>query len=112
MDCLFCKIVDGDIPARVVFEDNDTLAFHDIDPQAPVHILVIPRRHVSGLPDAVEELELLGRVMQTATRVAQQQGVSPTGFRCVVNSGHDAQQSVQHLHMHVLGGRGLSWPPG
>lgn len=112
-DCLFCRIVNGELSADVVYEDQDVLAFRDVNPQAPVHILVVPRKHIPGYRDATQEDEaLLGRVVRTAARVAAEQGVAETGFRCVVNSGPHAQQSVPHLHVHVLGGRQMSWPPG
>lgn len=112
-DCLFCRISLGDIPADIVYQDGDVVAFRDIQPQAPVHILVIPRKHVAGFAETSEEdRELLGRLAQVAAHIATLEGVGQSGFRCVVNSGADAQQSVHHLHMHVLGGRPMSWPPG
>ncbi len=112
-DCLFCKIALGEIPADVVYQDKDMLAFRDIDAQAPVHVLVIPRRHLAGFSDASEDdADLLGKLCLTAARVASREGIEHSGFRCVVNSGPDANQSVHHLHMHVLGGRAMTWPPG
>jgi histidine triad (HIT) family protein len=112
-DCLFCRIAAGEIPAQVVYEDDDVLAFRDIDPQAPVHVLVIPRRHVANLTVAAsEDPELVARVTAAAAAVAAQEGVSQSGYRTVVNTGPDAQQSVEHLHLHVIGGRQLGWPPG
>jgi histidine triad (HIT) family protein len=112
-DCLFCRIALGEIPAQIVYQDADVVAFRDVQPQAPVHVLVIPRLHIGGFADTGDEhRELLGTVAQTAARVAQLEGIAETGFRCVVNSGSDAQQSVRHLHMHVLGGRQMNWPPG
>jgi histidine triad (HIT) family protein len=112
-DCLFCRIARGEIPADVVYQDQDVVAFRDIQPQAPVHVLVIPRRHIAGL-DALagEDTALLGHVFQVSGRVAQEQGVAESGYRTVVNTGPDAQQSVPHLHAHVIGGRPMSWPPG
>ena len=112
-DCLFCRIIAGDLPAELVYQDDETVALRDIQPQAPVHVLVIPRQHVSGL-DAAENMDagLLGRVFQTASRVAADEGLSDGGYRVVVNTGPDAQQSVPHLHVHVIGGRRMGWPPG
>ncbi|HEX5707120.1 MAG TPA: histidine triad nucleotide-binding protein [Pyrinomonadaceae bacterium] len=113
-DCIFCKIVAGEIPAELVYEDEHTVAFRDINAQAPTHVLVIPRAHVASLSDAAErgEQELLGQVMASAARVAAQEGLKEGGYRTVVNTGAGAGQSVFHLHAHVLGGRRLSWPPG
>lgn len=112
-DCLFCKIVLGEIPADVLYQDGDVVAFRDINPQAPVHVLVVTRRHFAGFDEASEEEEaLIGKVARAAARIAAQEGVGSTGFRVVVNRGPDAQQSVPHLHFHVIGGRPMSWPPG
>ena len=112
-DCLFCKIAAGEIPAAIVHQDAETVAFRDIQPQAPVHVLVIPRTHVPGLSDAGEDnAALLGTLMMAAGRVARQEGIEGSGYRCVINTGPDAQQSVSHLHVHVIGGRGMTWPPG
>lgn len=112
-ECLFCNIALGRVPADVVYQDSDTVAIRDIQPQAPVHLLIIPRKHISGFAAAHEEDEaLIGQVARVAARIAEQEGIAESGFRCVVNSGPDAQQSVPHLHMHVLGGRQMSWPPG
>jgi len=111
--CLFCRIVDGEIPARVVLETERAIAFHDIQPQAPVHVLVIPKRHLTSLAEAQpEDGELLGYLSLLAAEVARATGIAGSGFRTVVNNGADAQQSVHHLHLHVLGGRGMTWPPG
>lgn len=110
--CLFCKIVAGQIPADKVFEDDHIVAFRDIHPQAPVHVLVIPRRHVASLDDAEPaDAELLGRALLGARRVASQEGVAGA-YRVVTNCGAAAGQSVFHVHFHVLGGRGMIWPPG
>jgi histidine triad (HIT) family protein len=112
VDCLFCRIVAGEIPAEVVHEGPRTLAFRDLHPQAPTHVLVIPRDHyedAAGL--AAADPAYLGEVVAAATQVAEQEGLTG-GYRLVANTGGDAGQSVQHLHVHVLGGRGLSWPPG
>ncbi|MDQ2743961.1 MAG: histidine triad nucleotide-binding protein [Chloroflexota bacterium] len=112
-DCIFCKLVLGEIPAQTVYQDESVVAFRDLNPHAPVHVLVVPRKHFAGFGDAAEEDEqLLGHVARTAARVAQLEGIGESGFRCVVNSGEDAQQTVHHLHLHVLGGRKMSWPPG
>ena len=113
MDCLFCKIVAGAIPAEKVYEDDAAIAFRDINPQAPVHVLVIPRDHLASLDEAAGTDEArLGQLMLAAARVARQEGLSESGYRTVVNTGAGAGQSVFHLHLHVLGGRPLSWPPG
>ncbi len=112
MDCLFCKIAAGEIPADKVYEDDEILAFRDIAPQAPVHVLVIPRRHLAG-PAAVGQAEsaLAGRLLAVAAQVARQEGVGED-FRLVINNGEGAGQTVFHLHLHVLGGRRMAWPPG
>jgi histidine triad (HIT) family protein len=113
-DCLFCKLVRGEIPARIVSRSEHTIAFRDVDPRAPTHVLVVPTRHVSAVRDAEGEegRELLGRVFQAAAEVARQEGLDSDGYRLVTNTGPDAGQSVDHLHVHVIGGRKLSWPPG
>lgn len=111
-DCIFCRIVAGEIPAERVREDEHTVAFRDIDAKAPTHILVIPRRHVRSV-DALEadDAELMGRLFLAAREVAAGEGLTG-GYRMVVNNGDDAGQTVHHVHMHVLGGRPLAWPPG
>jgi len=112
-NCLFCRMLSGEIPVNKVYEDDQAFAFRDINPQAPTHVLVIPRRHVAALSEASDEDQsLLGHLSLVATRVAQQEGVAESGYRTVINSGLDAGQSVLHLHVHVLGGRPLNWPPG
>jgi histidine triad (HIT) family protein len=112
-DCIFCKIVAGQIPATKIYEDDQALAFADINPQAPTHVLVIPRRHLAALTAATaEDAALLGHLLVVAAKVAQQAGLNDSGFRTVINSGWDAGQTVFHLHVHVLGGRRLGWPPG
>jgi histidine triad (HIT) family protein len=112
-DCLFCRIVAGAVPAQVVYSDDDLLAFRDIQPQAPVHVLVVPRKHIATFGDLTDEDEgLVGRMARAAARIADDEGVGESGYRCVVNAGPDANQSVPHLHLHVLGGRPMSWPPG
>ena len=112
-DCLFCKIRDGQIPAAVTFRDEDVLAFKDISPKAPFHQLVIPIRHVVSLA-IVEEKDavLLGKLMLVGARLARESGLAEGGFRVVTNVGPDAGQSVLHVHLHVLAGRPLAWPPG
>ena len=108
-DCLFCKIAAGEIPSNKVYEDEDVLAFRDIAPQAPVHVLVIPKKHVSGWYDAQEESDaLLAKLMRTAAQVAKMENLVDSGFRVVSNCGADAQQTVKHLHLHVLGGRAMN----
>ena len=113
MDCLFCRIVAGEIPADVVYQDARSLAFRDINPQAPVHLLVIPFEHMESLDEAGQKDEaLLGHLLRVAARVANEQGLSEGGYRTVINTGAGAGQSVFHLHLHVVGGRQLNWPPG
>ena len=108
-NCLFCKIAAGEIPSTKVYEDEDVLAFRDIAPQAPVHVLVIPKKHVSGWYDAQgEDDTALAKLVRTAAAVAKMEGIVDSGFRVVSNCGADAQQSVKHLHLHVLGGRAMS----
>ena len=108
-DCLFCKIAAGEIPSTKVYEDEQVLAFRDIAPQAPVHVLVIPKKHVSGWYDAKDEDDaLLAHLMRVAASVAKMEGVVDSGFRVVSNCGADAQQTVRHLHLHVLGGRTMA----
>lgn len=111
-NCLFCKIARGDIPATIVQSDEQTVAFRDVNPQAPTHVLVIPREHVSGAPAVVEHARVWGPLMAAAAAVARAEGLEERGYRLVVNSGPEAGQSVDHLHVHVLGGRPLAWPPG
>ena len=111
--CIFCKIARGDIPANVVLESPEAIAFADLHPVAPTHVLVIPKSHLSGLSAASsEDAPLLGAVLNLAREVAMKVGIAMSGYRTVINDGADAGQSVGHLHVHVLGGRPLSWPPG
>ena len=110
-DCLFCKMVTGDIKADVVFEDDHVLAFRDINPQAPVHILIIPKAHIATLND-LNDTRLGGRLLQTAINIAEQEGLAEDGYRTVFNCNKNGGQEVYHLHLHLLGGRQLSWPPG
>lgn len=111
-DCLFCRIVEGEIPSDRVLEEDDLLAFRDIDPKAPTHVLVIPKRHLASVESAGgDDAGLLGRLLLAAARVARDEGLDG-GWRVVSNVGDDGGQSVSHLHLHVLGGRPLRWPPG
>jgi histidine triad (HIT) family protein len=111
--CLFCKIAAKQIPAKIAFEDEDLLAFHDIHPGAPTHLLVIPKKHLSSLDEAsADDQALLGKLLLACQRVAREQGIAESGFRVVANTGPSAGQSVFHLHLHVLGGRAMAWPPG
>jgi histidine triad (HIT) family protein len=111
-DCIFCGIATGRIPSKKVLEDEHVLAFHDLSPQAPVHVLVIPKRHLASLDDAAEgDGELLGRLLDACRRVAADQGIAGA-YRVVNNCGASAGQSVFHVHFHVLGGRAMGWPPG
>jgi len=113
MSCLFCKVARKEIPAKIVHEDDETLAFHDINPVAPTHVLVIPKKHIVSLADATpEDQALLGKLLLTAKHVAEAEGRSGEGFRTVINSGIQAGQSVFHIHVHVIGGRAMAWPPG
>ncbi len=112
-DCIFCKIAAGEIPVTPVLETDDLIAFHDLNPQAPVHVLVIPKEHIANIAAAEESHGLLlGTLMRAASEVARKTGVADSGFRVVANVGKDGGQSVDHLHLHVLGGRPLTWPPG
>ena len=111
--CIFCRIVEGSIPAKIVHQDEHTLAFDDINPQAPVHTLVIPKRHIASVQDLGEaDQALLGRLLLTCSKIAKDKGLSDRGFRVVANTGRDGGQTVFHLHFHVMGGRHMAWPPG
>jgi histidine triad (HIT) family protein len=112
-DCLFCKIVAGQIPATLVFQNDHVVAFKDITPRAPTHMLIVPRRHIPSLNDlAPEDDALVGEMVRTAAAIAKQQGLSDRGYRTVFNCNADAGQTVFHIHLHLLGGRPMSWPPG
>lgn len=112
-DCIFCKIASGTIPVKIIYEDKFLVAFPDINPVAPVHVLVIPRKHLSNVAQASSaDAELLAHAMLTLPKIAAQLGVSDTGFRVVMNTGPEGGQSVNHLHWHILGGRFMEWPPG
>lgn len=112
-DCLFCKIVQKHIAAKIVHEDDCALAFDDVNPQAPVHTLIIPKQHVTAVQDLNDrDSTLLAHLLLTCTKVAKQKGLAESGYRIVTNTGRDAGQTVFHLHLHVLGGRHMAWPPG
>ena len=111
-DCLFCKIVAGEIPSKKIHEDDETFAFHDISPQAPVHVLLVPKRHISSLDDADDgDRALLGGILLAVRRLARELKIE-SGYRVVNNCGAPAGQSVFHIHFHLLGGRPMGWPPG
>jgi histidine triad (HIT) family protein len=112
-DCLFCRIVDGDIPAEIIYQSDSAIAFRDINPQAPTHALIIPRRHISTINDLnAGDEELVGSLYLAAKEIALQEGLAEDGYRVVMNCGEGAGQSVFHIHLHLLGGRLLNWPPG
>ena len=111
-DCIFCMIAEKQIPSNIAYEDEKILAFHDLEPQAPVHVLIIPKKHIASLDDVQEEdQELLGYIMTKVKVVAEQVGLD-NGYRVVINTGEDGMQTVKHLHVHVLGKRKMTWPPG
>ena len=110
-DCLFCKMVAGEIKPDVVYEDEELLAFRDINPRAPVHILVIPKTHIATLND-LNEASLAGKLLLTVANIAKQEGLAEDGYRTVINCNNHGGQEVFHLHLHLLGGRQLGWPPG
>ncbi|MGN0518022.1 MAG: histidine triad nucleotide-binding protein [Acutalibacteraceae bacterium] len=112
MSCIFCKIVDGSIPSKKAYEDEKVLAFYDLEPQAPVHVLIIPKQHIASVNDLNEENSaVVAHIFEVAAKIAQELGLK-NGYRIVTNCGEDAGQSVQHLHFHLLGGRSMAWPPG
>jgi histidine triad (HIT) family protein len=112
-NCLFCKIVGGQIPAQIVYQDSECVAFRDINPQAPTHILIIPRRHIPTTNDLQsEDQALVGHLTLAAAEIARQEGIEEEGYRLVMNCNEGAGQSVFHIHLHLLGGRGFGWPPG
>ena len=111
--CIFCRVIEHTSPAKIVFEDDEIVAFEDVHPQAPVHILVVPRKHLASLEDATrDDAPLLGRMHIVATQLARERGLETRGYRTVFNTGSGAGQSVFHLHLHLLGGRLFHWPPG
>ena len=112
-DCLFCRVIAGEVPAKVVHRDDYLTALHDIRPQAPTHILIVPNVHITSTNELAEEhVELMGRIVHLAAELARREGIAAGGYRLVVNTGPDAGQSVGHFHLHLLGGRRLDWPPG
>jgi len=112
-DCLFCKMVEGEIEPDTVYEDEYILAFRDINPQAPTHVLIIPKQHIATLNDLEEQhTELLGKMYLAAKKIARQEGLAEDGYRAVINCGKNGGQMVFHIHLHLLGGRAMQWPPG
>lgn len=112
-ECIFCRIAEGEVPATIVHQDDKVVAFRDLNPKAPTHVLLVPRKHVSSmLKLCAEDDSLTGHLVRIAAQVAATEGIAETGFRLVANAGPDAGQSVDHLHFHLLGGRKLGWPPG
>lgn len=113
MDCLFCKIIKREVPSDIVFEDDNVLAFRDIDPKAPTHVLIIPKKHISTLNDIKEEdLAVVGRLQYTAAQLAQDKGFAEEGYRVVMNCNEQGGQTVYHIHLHLMGGRQFTWPAG
>lgn len=113
MSCLFCRIANGEIPASVVYRDDDLVAFNDINPQAPLHVLIVPTRHVATLNELTAEDDgLVGRMLRRAAAIAAEKGYAARGYRTVFNCNSEAGQTVFHIHLHLLAGRGLGWPPG
>jgi len=112
-DCLFCKIIEGEIPCEFIYQDEDLLAFKDINPQAPFHCLIIPKVHINALSSITEKHDkLMGKLTTAATRICKEKGFNENGYRLVINCGEDGGQTVPHIHMHILAGRTLQWPPG
>lgn len=113
MNCIFCKIINKEIPSGMVYSDKDIVAFNDINPQAPVHIVIIPRKHIERLSEITEgDSGLMGRLVFVAKKIAQEKNIAESGYRLVFNCNKDAGQAVFHIHLHLLGGRKFSWPPG
>jgi len=113
VSCLFCKIIRRDIPGDIVYEDDEIVAFNDIHPQAPTHVLVVPKRHIETLNDVqADQAELVGKLILRATAIAHERKIAQAGFRLVLNTNRQAGQTVFHIHLHLLGGRALEWPPG
>ncbi len=113
MDCIFCKIIKGEIPAKLIYQDDDIVAFRDINPQAPTHVLIIPKKHIERISDITEQdANLIGKLVLVGKKIAQDEGITDSGFRLVFNNNKDAGQAVFHIHLHLLGGRKFSWPPG
>ena len=113
MSCLFCKIINREIPASIVYEDDQILAFNDIGPQAPTHVLIVPKRHIPTLNDMQDgDASLIGSLVHRAAAIAKERGIDAAGYRTVFNTNRDAGQTVFHIHLHLLGGRSFGWPPG
>lgn len=113
MDCIFCKIANKEMSAEIAYEDEDVIAFYDINPQAPIHLLVVPKNHITSIMEIPQENDgLLNKIITVAQKLAKEKDLDTKGFRIVVNTGEDGGQTVPHLHFHILGGRSLSWPPG
>ncbi len=113
MSCLFCKLISKEIPSKIIYEDEQVFAFEDVSPQAPIHILIIPKKHIpTSLDITAEDNELIGLMYQAANKIARDKGISERGFRLVMNCNADAGQAVFHIHLHLLGGRAMHWPPG
>ena len=112
-ECLFCKMVAGDIPTEVIYQDEDVFAFRDINPQAPVHVLIIPKCHISTLNDLTpDDASLIGKLSLAAAKIAEKEGVAESGYRTLINTNREGGQVVFHIHMHLMGGRRMRWPPG
>ena len=112
-DCLFCKIIERTIPASIVYEDDRVLAFNDVNPQAPTHVLVVPKQHIASLDELSSgHDQIVGEVVRRAAAIAQERGIAAGGYRTVFNTNRDAGQTVFHIHLHLLGGRSMHWPPG
>jgi len=112
-DCLFCKIIDGEIPSDIVYENEHVLAFNDINPIAPIHILIIPKDHISTLNDLEEKhTQTMGEIFLAAKKIASEKGISESGYRTIFNCNKDGQQTVFHIHLHLIAGRQMTWPPG
>ena len=113
MDCLFCKIIAGEIPSSKVYEDEYVYAFNDISPEAPVHVLIVPKAHIASANDLTDEnADVVSKIFLAANKIAEEKGIAEGGYRIVNNCGDDGGQTVKHLHFHLLGGRSLNWPPG
>jgi len=113
LDCIFCKIINKEIPAKVAYEDDHVMAFYDINPQAPIHLLIVPKKHIASIMEINEKNKgLLDEIVRVAQNLARENNLDKKGFRLVVNTGEEGGQTVNHLHFHLLGGRFLTWPPG
>jgi len=113
LDCIFCKIANKELPAKVAYEDEDVIVFHDVNPQAPIHLLIVPKMHITSIMEITKEnAKVINKITMVAQELARQNQIANKGFRIVVNTGEDGGQSVSHLHFHLLGGRSLAWPPG